>query len=93
MQFQDKVLSLQEIVTGAEGIEASQIGSAHPTEMSIATMSTYKKNNRPEKKKLAEQRAESNIYCYNCDEAGHLGHHCEKLNQYTRATSARTVVR
>ena len=32
MQFQDKVPSLQEIVTGAEGIESSRIGAARPTE-------------------------------------------------------------
>ena len=55
MQFQDKVPSLQEIITGAKDIEASQIGAACPTEVTIATMSTYKKNTQPEKKKMEEQ--------------------------------------
>ena len=55
MQFQDRVPSLQEIVTGTEGIEASRIGAARPTEATIAAMSTYKKNLWSEQKKMAEQ--------------------------------------
>ena len=39
MQFQDRVPSLQEIVNGAEGIEASRIGAARPTEATVAAIS------------------------------------------------------
>ena len=73
MQFQDRVPSLQEIVTGAEGIEASRIGAACPPEATVASISTYKKNLRSGQKKTAEQRTETNIQCNNCSEVGHLG--------------------
>ena len=40
MQIQNRVPSLQEIVTGAEGIEAYRIGAAHPTEATVAAILT-----------------------------------------------------
>ena len=82
MQFQDRVPCLSEIVTGAEGIEASRIGAAHPAEATVAAVSTYKKNSRSEQKKTAEQRTETSLQCYNCSEVGHIGRNCKKPNQY-----------
>ena len=52
----DRVPSLNEIVTGAEGIEASQIGAAFTTEATVAIMLTYKNNTRSEQRKPAEQK-------------------------------------
>ena len=56
MQFQDKVPSLSEIVTGAEGIEASRIGAARPAEATVVAVSTYKKNAKLDQRKPAEQQ-------------------------------------
>ena len=67
MQFQDRVPSLSEIVTGAEGIEASQISTARPAEATVATVSTYKKNSKLDQKKTAKQRTEPSLQCYMCD--------------------------
>ena len=85
MQFQDRVPSLQEIVTGAEGIEASRTGAARPAEATVAAISTYKKNSRSDQKKNAEQQNEpdrSTYRCHNCSEVGHIGRNCNKLNKY-----------
>merc|ERR1711895_358051 len=82
MQFQDKVPSLQDIVNGAEGIEASRISAARPAEATVSAISTYKKNTRAEQKKSDGQRTESNVQCFNCSEFGHIGRQCKKQNQY-----------
>ena len=65
MQFQDKVPSLQEIVTGAEGIEASLISAACPAEATVSAISTYKKNSKSEQRKPDGQQTESTVQCYN----------------------------
>ena len=63
MQFQNKVPSLQEIVTSTEGIEASRIRAARPAEATVSAISTYKKNSRAEQSKPDGQRTESTIQC------------------------------
>ena len=82
MQFQDRVPSLQEIVTGAEGIEASRTGATRPTEATVTTILTYKKISWSDQKKTTEQRSKANIQCYNCSEVGHLGRFCKQPNKY-----------
>ena len=82
MQFQDRVPDLHEIVTGAEGIEASHISAACPAEATVSAISTYKKNMKSEQRKPAEPRTESTVQCYNYSEVGHIGHNCKKPNKY-----------
>ena len=53
MQFQDMVPSLQEIVNGSEGIEASRISAACPVEATVSAISTYKKNSKSEQRKMS----------------------------------------
>ena len=80
IKFQDKVPRLTEIVTGAEGIEASRISAARPAEATVAAVSTYKNNAKLEQRKPAGQPTEPSMICYNCDGLGHIGRNCKKPN-------------